>query len=751
MASTLPLDQMYLSQPDKKTGKAQQLPALHPSRKEDCYFVLYKPPPQDDMPALVEEFLERANFIASDLDWLLSLPHDKFWCQVIFDETLQKSLDSFLRYTPRQYDGLENSNLAIADMQKRLHRSVFMIFLRMSTHKESKEHFITPNVFGEIIYDGFLFDIPKIFDLCIIFGKGNTTLLKKMIGNIFNQQPNYFNDLDETVPTILQVYNSICVKCGLMWENHFNCPQKIDGQTKVSPMDMPLQEFKDILLYLCDTCTTLFAFLDIFPEASRIFQKHDYIQRLASFYEAIIPELENTIKQRQFEEIGLQSDLWRRLSHSRKKIIETFHHIISFKCLQPILENGSEHSLTFIEDFLQIFTALLHQKRFLTDYDEQFPVADDISLLQQAFPALDETRTSYIIKAVDSAWEACSRIKPTFSTGNSQISSKSAASQVSAINGEMDQDLRQPEYETDDYGAGAAAAKVTGIELESLISQVRDILPHLGEGFILECLEEYNYDTEKVINNILEDKIPPSLQKTDQSLPRKVKQDEESVLSMRRNVFDYDDFDVYNRNAVDLSKIWKGKKKGEDAKTLLDDKTHITQQKERYNAYRIVVENVPVDDAQFYGDDYDDDYDDTYDVNQIGANDVDSDDELISRRPFTIPRVLRQKEEVEDEEEAEEEVSKGTHKEDGLKRDLFVQDPALLRERAEARRATFCARKGIKRDNAAVTGMAKGQGQSKETLTERRKKETNKSFRANHNRRSLADRKRNKGMIPTSF
>lgn len=30
--------------------------------------------------------------------------------------------------------------------------------------------------------------------------------------------------------------------------------------------------------------------------------------------------------------------------------------------------------------------------------------------------------------------------------------------------------------------------------------------------------------------------------------------------------------------------------------------------------------------------DYDDEYDDTYDGNQIGANDADSDDELISRR-----------------------------------------------------------------------------------------------------------------------
>ncbi|XP_078062843.1 activating signal cointegrator 1 complex subunit 2 [Mustelus asterias] len=748
MPQTLPLDQMQLPELDKRIGKTQQLPALHPSRKEDCYFVLYKPPPQDGTPVLVEEFLERANFIAGDLDWLLALPHDKFWCQVIFDETLQKCLDSFLRYTPRQYDELGKPNPAVAEMQKRLHRSVFMTYLRMSTHKESKEHFITPEAFGEIIYDGFLFDIPKIFDLCVIFGKGNTALLKKMIGNIFNQQPNYFNDLNETVPTILQVWSGICEKCGLRLENYSHGPQKIDAQTKVSLMDMPVEEFKDILLYLCDTCTTLFAFLEIFPEASRTIQKHDFIHRLTTFYEIIIPELEDAIKKRRFDEIGLQSDLWRRLSHSRKKMIETFHLIINYMCLQPILESGSEHILTFIEDFLQIFSALLHQKRFLTDYDEQFPVADDISLLQQAFPALDETRTSYIIKAVDSAWEATGRNKPTFATGNAHISHASGTSQLSATNGETEQELKQPEDENDEYCAGATAAKITGVELESLISQVKDILPHLGEGFILECLEEYNYNAEKVINNILEDKIVPSLSKLDQTLQRQVKKDQESILSTRLNVYDHDEFDVFSRSSVDTSKIWKGKKKGKEGSTLLDDKTHIAQQKERYNAYSIVVEEVPVEDGeQFFAGDYDDEYDDTYDGGQVGANDVDSDDELISRRPFTIPRILRQKDD--DEEDDDDEYEEEAPKEEGPKRDLFVQDPALLRERAEARRATFNARRGFKHDNTAATGNTKGQGQAKETLVERRKKEANKSLRANHNRRSLADRKRNKGMIPS--
>lgn len=58
--------------------------------------------------------------------------------QVIFDETLQKCLDSYLRYAPRKFDEWVAPSPEVADMQRRLHRSVFLTFLRMSTHKESK-------------------------------------------------------------------------------------------------------------------------------------------------------------------------------------------------------------------------------------------------------------------------------------------------------------------------------------------------------------------------------------------------------------------------------------------------------------------------------------------------------------------------------------------------------------------------------------------------------------------------------------
>ncbi|EMP27628.1 Activating signal cointegrator 1 complex subunit 2 [Chelonia mydas] len=471
--------------------------------------------------------------------------------------------------------------------------------------------------------------------------------------NIFTQQSSYFRDLNETVPTILQVFNNVLQECGLQCDGASAKPQKLEERVKVTPSTMPLQALKDIVLYLCDTCTTLWAFLDVFPLACQTVQKHDFCY-------------------------SLLADLWRRLSHSRKKVVEIFHILINQICLQPILESSYENIQPFIEEFLQIFTSVLQERRFLRDYDELFPVADDCA------------------------------------------------------------------------GATAApAAKVSGVELDSLISQVKDLLPDLGEGFILACLEEHSYSVEQVIHNILEDRLVPSLDKLERTMPRQVKTEPTPLVTSRYNIFQDDEFDIFSRDSVDMSRVQKGRRKDKDTtKSLLNDKRLIAAQKERYSQYSVIIEEVPEQEgeAQFYRVDYEDEYDDTYDGNQVGANDADSDDELISRRPFTIPQVLRPKGQEEEEEEEEvEETEKET-----TKQDHFVQDPAVLRERAEARRMTYLARKGYKYDNTpAVVGNVKGHGQSRDTVQERKKKEANKGARANHNRRVMADRKRNKGMIPS--
>ncbi|XP_058995122.1 activating signal cointegrator 1 complex subunit 2 isoform X9 [Mustela lutreola] len=640
-------------------------------------------------------------------------------------------------------------------MQKRLHRSVFLTFLRMSTHKESKDHFISPSAFGEILYNNFLFDIPKILDLCVLFGKGNSPLLQKMIGNIFTQQPSYYNDLDETMPTILQVFSNILQHCGLQGDGASATPQKLEERGRLTPSDMPLLELKDIVLYLCDTCTTLWAFLDIFPLACQTFQKHDFCYRLASFYEIAIPELESAMKKRRLEDSKLLGDLWQRLSHSRKKLLEIFHILINQICLLPVLESSCDNIQGFIEEFLQIFSSLLQEKRFLRDYDALFPVADDVSLLQQASAVLDETRTAYILQAVEGAWEGVDRRKATDAKDPPAAEDPNGVIALAEpVEGPSSHLENSEEDELSPQCMGAAAAlgpPVGGVELDSLISQVKDLLPDLGEGFILACLEHYGYDPEQVINNFLEERLAPALSQLDRSLDRQVKPDPTPLLTSRHNVFQNDEFDVFSRDSVDLSRVHKGRRKEENTRSLLNDKREVVAQRQRYEQYSVVVEEVPLQPGEglpYRGDDYEDEYDDTYDGNQVGANDADSDDELISRRPFTIPQVLRtkvpgegQEEDEEEEEEAEEEAPKPDH---------FVQDPAVLREKAEARRLAFLSRKGYRHESStAVAGSPRGHGQTRETTQERRKKEANKATRANHNRRTMADRKRSKGMIPS--
>ncbi|XP_054531752.1 activating signal cointegrator 1 complex subunit 2 isoform X12 [Pan troglodytes] len=623
-------------------------------------------------------------------------------------------------------------------MQKRLHRSVFLTFLRMSTHKESKDHFISPSAFGEILYNNFLFDIPKILDLCVLFGKGNSPLLQKMIGNIFTQQPSYYSDLDETLPTILQVFSNILQHCGLQGDGASTTPQKLEERGRLTPSDMPLLELKDIVLYLCDTCTTLWAFLDIFPLACQTFQKHDFCYRLLG-------------------------DLWQRLSHSRKKLMEIFHIILNQICLLPILESSCDNIQGFIEEFLQIFSSLLQEKRFLRDYDALFPVAEDISLLQQASSVLDETRTAYILQAVESAWEGVDRRKATDAKDPSVIEEPNGEPNGVTVTAEaVSQASSHPENSEEEECMGAAAAvgpAMCGVELDSLITQVKDLLPDLGEGFILACLEYYHYDPEQVINNILEERLAPTLSQLDRNLDREMKPDPTPLLTSRHNVFQNDEFDVFSRDSVDLSRVHKGKstRKEENTRSLLNDKRAVAAQRQRYEQYSVVVEEVtlqPGESLPYHSVYYEDEYDDTYDGNQVGANDADSDDELISRRPFTIPQVLRTKVpregQEEDDDDEEDEADEEAPKVPPWQPDHFVQDPAVLREKAEARRMAFLAKKGYRHDSStAVAGSPRGHGQSRETTQERRKKEANKATRANHNRRTMADRKRSKGMIPS--
>ena len=68
-----------------------------------------------------------------------------------------------------------------------------------------QEHYLSPEVHGSIVYDYYLFDLPKILDLCVLYGEGNRPLLSKMITNLFETQPKYEEDWCSTIKSLLLV------------------------------------------------------------------------------------------------------------------------------------------------------------------------------------------------------------------------------------------------------------------------------------------------------------------------------------------------------------------------------------------------------------------------------------------------------------------------------------------------------------------------------------------------------------------
>lgn len=82
-------------------------------------------------------------FAGAQMMWLVRLsnhrPLVRDFLQVVFDESLQRCLDSYLRHAPRSLDlATLPASPVVANMQRSIHKTVFLTFLRMATHRETK-------------------------------------------------------------------------------------------------------------------------------------------------------------------------------------------------------------------------------------------------------------------------------------------------------------------------------------------------------------------------------------------------------------------------------------------------------------------------------------------------------------------------------------------------------------------------------------------------------------------------------------
>ncbi|KAI8811675.1 hypothetical protein BJ742DRAFT_796885 [Cladochytrium replicatum] len=255
----------------------------------------------------------------------------------------------------------------------------------------------------------------------------------------------------------------------------------------------------------------------------------------------------------------------------------------------------------------------LRDAPILVDYEVEYGLGYIVRHYQEHGPAAaaNDTRLAYLALSLEQILTFSGNAETrTIRKNNRRRAAKSGSSSAAP-----------PAYES-------AAQSEDYIKRTSLISQVHDLFPELGEGFIEACLIALNDDAETLIMKILEDDIPPAAAKLDRKMARAPLQepsasiqndwqmvvhpasvlepnlgDSETVpdiLSTRKNIYDGDEFDLFARKQVDSEKVIMGKKQTGD---LLSDTTFNTQQKSTLLSKGF--------------DEYEDEYDDTYDSQDI--------------------------------------------------------------------------------------------------------------------------------------
>ncbi|XP_065285979.1 activating signal cointegrator 1 complex subunit 2 [Dermacentor albipictus] len=763
VSTVLPLHDRVMQVVDKQ-GQQIQVPALSKGFVEPVYWLKYRPPRvifsfdelmsicanevqdlAEKHSAAIEEWLERMAYIEEDLTKMLRIPHNRFWSHAMYDDGFHQLLESYLRLAPR-YTGLHRYTITkqMQEADERVHKLVFRAYLRLSTNKESKVNFIDKEKFAELIYENFIFDIPKIFDICVMFERANHDLVCRMVEHIMNCQPKYSSDLKDIEDTMLMAFERAEQSIQSQDDSDFEAmPRRLDeGKAEFSELClMPFWKLLERITYTVDIAAALATFLNVYPTAAKIFTLENVGPRLARFFDATFPVLKEELVRRNglksFEPVF--SMIKKRLSYAKLCVLKVFRSLLQQSCLQPLIEIGQEKQsgkeIPYIESFFEVICDCLTEKHFIVSYQQRYPVEEDIGMFEQYNFYVDNTRTLYVLQSISAIYTELGSAPP-----SNLLNAQDAATNPR-------QTAKVPAFQTTN-GAMAAAAEPSkagpaeeelgacGGEPPAVLSSemlnLTELFPDLSPAFLKECLKYYSNNHDEVVMALLDNNLPPSL-----SLPTASTSAPAPLELEPRSIYDNDEFDILRRNDVDMSKVHIGKK----SKTpkSLDDKGHDKVLKEVYEKYSIVQDVVDGEGV------YEDEYDDTYDSNDVGLEEPAPEGELSSRRAFTTPRVLEQKSGRRHKENRYEDKEPDSEKEEAAPRDQFVANPAEIRAQRERRYQEKMERSGHAPRRRDVKGGPKGQGQSRDVVQDRQFKERHKSS-FTHNQRSQADYKRSRGM-----
>jgi activating signal cointegrator complex subunit 2 len=623
----------------------------------------------------VDEYKERLLIIEKDLEWLLHLSYQKFWSQIVYDKSCQKMIDSYLKLAPRPHDISDIKKLpqTIQLHHNNIHRYTFLVCLRMSTFKESQVNYLTPEGFASIIYNNFLFDIPKILDICVLYK--HNSILSKMVNNLFDNQPKYFDDFNQCIKDITRAIEINKRTFQSIFEldpiYRFEAANSSSTTSLNDRIHLKLKEILETMYYLTDFTITLNDLIELVPNVTQLLYKQKFELFIGDFIETTLFGVKDVLTKikKQNNNNNKPNDsivlMIKKLKTLKNEFTSLFHRILINICVTPIMEtfSSSQSSVkndlksiaqtmqqqnekptlqTHIDKFIKLCSDLLEFRRFASYYEHKHQLSDQIEMIFQiSGNKIDKSQYNFLMNNLKTVVGEHSSHKQKPKEVITVATTSTATSKTSKPTNNIDP-----------------------AELASMISSVTDLFPHYEIDFIKQCLNYYNYNIEEVINSMLEGNLPDfsSLNDykdkeeeeedidlnefsdpEDYELFRSTTLNQFNELKARRNIYDGDNFDVFKNEPsnIEIENIKANKNKTDTFD--LNDKSEID--KTFYKNYDHIMHKRAEDDAirrerdrmreREYGikildemDQYEDEYDDTYD-NNYDANDNDEPESFI--------------------------------------------------------------------------------------------------------------------------
>jgi hypothetical protein len=233
-----------------------------------------------------EEILQQMNL---DVSNLLKQSFSVFWSHVIFEPSVMKFMDSFLRFKTRPYEHtrIENNNendliedSYVAKLYRQLFKRVFALLVRLSSNREGYL-FISDAFWANLVVEKQVWDVAKLFDVALLYGNSNRELVTQMIERLFSLVPQLQQELVESSKQIFQSFRNIN---GLLMK-----------EFKLAEKSNPSPNSTEQIEYLTDMLASLSALQSLYPRSTHLFQpsgeigENSFLSFLNILYEDLLP------------------------------------------------------------------------------------------------------------------------------------------------------------------------------------------------------------------------------------------------------------------------------------------------------------------------------------------------------------------------------------------------------------------------------------------------------------------------------